>query len=74
MRSLLKITLASGLGYVAFRGWREWMGDGGADDRGPAGSSGIIRDAGPQSDDDSWDKVDEQSDESFPASDPPANF
>lgn len=36
-----------------------------------------IRPAGPQNMDhppDEWDKVDEESDESFPASDPPANY
>ena len=50
------------------------------DDNGaaPVHSSGVMRDAGPdeQRDPDGrlWDKVDEQSDESFPASDPPANY
>ena len=37
-----------------------------------------VRDAGPDSQSgvsrDDWDIVDEQSDESFPASDPPANY
>jgi len=36
-----------------------------------------IRPAGPENMEDppeSWDKVDEESDESFPASDPPANY
>lgn len=36
-----------------------------------------IRPAGPESMEDppeNWDKVDEESDESFPASDPPANY
>ena len=53
------------------------MGDGNvADDRGPIGSSGIVRDAGPQEGiaQADWDLVDEQSDESFPASDPPGNY
>ncbi|MDS9468848.1 hypothetical protein RGQ15_14880 [Paracoccus sp. MBLB3053] len=36
-----------------------------------------IRDAGPDAMDEppeTWDRVDEQGDESFPASDPPANY
>jgi len=42
---------------------------------GPVGQSGSARSAGPEAMRDppkDWDKVDESSDESFPASDPPA--
>ena len=76
MKGLLKLAVVSGLGYFAMKGWRDWMGgaDTDVDDRGPVGSSGIVRDAGPQQGDTEWDKVDEESDESFPASDPPGNF
>lgn len=44
---------------------------------GPAESDVQIRPAGPDSirdDKRPWDKVDEEVDESFPASDPPANY
>ncbi|MEC3910755.1 hypothetical protein U5A82_09785 [Sphingobium sp. CR2-8] len=77
MKGLLKLAIVTGLGAIAIKGWREWMGDGEAKgDLGPVGSSGIVRDAGPQHgvDPTDWDKVDEQSDESFPASDPPGNY
>ncbi|MFD1107376.1 hypothetical protein [Sphingobium olei] len=76
MKGLLKLAIVTGLGAFAFKGWRDWMGTAQPreDDRGPAGSSGIVRDAGPQTGDTEWDKVDEQVDESFPASDPPGNY
>ena len=74
MKGLLKLGIITGLGYIAVKGWRDWMGGDDGDDRGPVGSSGVVRDAGPQHDEADWDKVDEQVDESFPASDPPGNF
>lgn len=40
-------------------------------------ADGSIRNAGPEgmrSDPPNWDRVDQSSDESFPASDPPANY
>lgn len=74
MKGLVKLAIVTGLGVFAVKGWREWMGTGEAD----AASKGAppVRDAGPQHGiaPDDWDKIDEQSDESFPASDPPANY
>lgn len=78
MKGLLKLTLLAGLGSALWKGWREWQAQRDLDDRGPVGSSGIIRDAGPQEQHginaEDWDMVDEQADESFPASDPPGNY
>lgn len=79
MKSLFKLAFLAGIGTVAWKGWQRCRtGPDAGDDRGPVGSSGIVRDAGPAElhgiDEKDWDLVDEQSDESFPASDPPANF
>lgn len=77
MKGLLKLAIVTGLGAIAvkgaIKGWREWMGD---DMPPPRPTEGFIRDAGPQPGlaPQDWDKVDEQSDESFPASDPPGNY
>ena len=77
--------LAAGLGYLATSLWRRRSGDGGVGRGGAAisgtgghgavGHSGAARSAGPDAMRDppkEWSKVDEASDESFPASDPPA--
>ena len=72
---------AAGIGYLVVR----WLGRGegegagapalsGRRPAGPVGNSGSARSAGPDAMRDppkSWDQVDEASDESFPASDPP---
>jgi hypothetical protein len=77
MKGLLKLAFFGGLGAVAWRAWQDRHAPADEDDRGPVGSSGIVRDAGPEEqhiDARDWDKVDEQVDESFPASDPPGNY
>lgn len=77
MKGLLKFAFLTGIGAVAWRSYKDWKSRPvSGDDRGPVGSSGIVRDAGPQHGiaESDWDLVDEQADESFPASDPPANF
>lgn len=72
---LLKLLALGGLGYAGYR----YFGK----DRSRAAFAGnqgsaTIRDAGPEAmrdrPDDAWTSVDEASDESFPASDPPATY
>jgi hypothetical protein len=78
-------TLAAGLGYLATRLWRRGGGGGGGPGARPAisgsgghgavGESGAARSAGPEAMRDppkDWEPIDQASDESFPASDPPA--
>lgn len=77
MKGLLKLAFLTGLGTVAWKSWKNWQAKPDIDGRGPIGSSGIVRDAGPAEQHiaaSDWDLVDEQMDESFPASDPPGNY
>jgi hypothetical protein len=75
--ALLKLALAAATGYAIYRyatrdkpvhraAFADGEASGGAVDVRTAGPTGM------RSDPPQWDKVDEASDESFPASDPPA--
>lgn len=78
MKGLLKLAFLTGLGTAAWKGWKRWQNEREARDPRLTGySSARIRDAGPAEqhiDAGDWDLVDEQVDESFPASDPPGNY
>lgn len=78
MRGLLKLGALAGLGYMIYSKLRSVSQESVEDDHGPVGSSGIVRNAGPEAQtgikNSDWDQVDEQIDESFPASDPPGSY
>ena len=80
---LLKLTALGALGYVGYQYYRKNIA--GHDSRaafaggqGHEGNIHQVREAGPDAmrDDNAadWDKADQASDESFPASDPPATY
>ncbi len=78
---LLKLAAISALGYVGYRYYEKHKaGQNEAFADGQAGGENFaqIRDAGPGAMADgtgrAWTKTDEESDESFPASDPPGNY
>ena len=74
---MFKLLALAGLGYA---GYRYYQKNGQASPVAFAGNQGdaTIRDAGPEAMRSEptrpWQKVDEESDQSFPASDPPANY
>lgn len=77
---LIKTAAIAALAYVGYRYYRK--GETGrnaafAAGQGDNANFAQVRDAGPKamaSDVHKWSKVDERSDESFPASDPPATY
>lgn len=77
---LIKTLALGALGYLGYRYYEKNKSEGNAAFAGnqPQGSHTDVRDAGPEATRDdttrSWSKTDEESDESFPASDPPANY
>lgn len=78
MRSLLILSALGGLGYLALAWLRQSHDTGNAAfaDGQPHGD-GSVRDSGPEAMRDpprDWNEADEASDQSFPASDPPANY
>lgn len=80
--SLIKTAALAALGYVGYRAYKQSQATSSsnaafANDQGDASNFSQVRDAGPDAMADShrkWSKVDQASDESFPASDPPANY
>lgn len=74
--ALLKMAALGALGYVGYKYYESQKSDSAAF----AGNQGDakVRDAGPEAMRDKpgrgWSKADEASDESFPASDPPATY
>jgi hypothetical protein len=78
MKGLLKLAFLTGIGTIVWNAVRNRGEKPDDHDMAPVGSSGVVRNAGPEKqhgiDNDDWDVVDEQVDGSFPASDPPSNY
>ena len=75
---LLKLLTLGAIGYGGYKLYEKNRGDRSAPAFAGNQGSASIRDAGPDAmrDEpiDGWTKTDEESDESFPASDPPGNY
>lgn len=79
--ALLKLAALTALGYVGYRYYdkhKNEQNEAFADGQAGGENFAQVRDAGPEATADptnrAWKKADEESDESFPASDPPANY
>lgn len=75
---LLKLAALGALGFVGYRMYEKNKGHAAFADGQPQGSHQDVRNAGPEAMADpprrEWTKADEEADQSFPASDPPANY
>jgi len=75
--ALLKLAALGALGYAGYKYYEKHKGEDRAAFAGNQGNA-TVRDAGPESMRDKpkrgWSKADEASDQSFPASDPPATY
>lgn len=79
MGLLVRMGLLAGVGAVLYKMFRREPDGADTSEAAPVFSSGVVRNAGRKEhkyaeEDRPWDKMDEQSDESFPASDPPGNY
>jgi hypothetical protein len=74
---MIKLLALAGLGYAGYRYYQKTAQGSSVAFAGNQGDA-TIRDAGPDAmrsePSRPWQKVDEESDQSFPASDPPANY
>jgi hypothetical protein len=75
---LIKLAALGALGYVGYKAYESHQRDANGVAFADGQPDGAFRNAGPSAMGDSpkreWTKTDEESDESFPASDPPANY
>ncbi|MBD3729044.1 MAG: hypothetical protein IE933_04995 [Sphingomonadales bacterium] len=78
---LIKLAAIAAAGFVGYKYWEKKRGDAPAafaTGQGSAEAVNPVRDAGPDAMRDSpgrsWSETDEASDQSFPASDPPATY
>jgi hypothetical protein len=78
MVMLFKLAALGAIGFAGFKIYKKNRGHAAFAGGQPQGSHTDVREAGPQAMADppkrEWTKVDENSDESFPASDPPGNY